>query len=109
MKQSIVCKTTNRGEQSLYLKANGKEYFLFSQAYRKSVKSFFGNETTVDRALDYTLNNGAATRKTMQKLRAYIPYVEKEYDVCVLRKSRKTRRPHKENRKSVCDDDFFAA
>ena len=99
MKNSILCKTTSKGQQSLYLQADGKEYYLFSQNYRSSVKDYYQTYVILDRALDYSANTGEAVRKTMEKLRAYIPYIEKEYGVCVLNKTKKAQRPNKTGRR----------
>lgn len=99
MKNSILCKTTSKGEQSLYLRANGKEYYLFSQNYRVSVKDYYRKPITVDRALDFSCAEGIAVQKTMEKLRAYIPYIEKEYGIAVLNKTTKAQRPNKTGRR----------
>ena len=105
MKNSILCKTTSKGQQCLYLQADGKEYYLFSQNYRSSVKDYYQTNVILDRALDYSANTGEAVRKTMEKLRTYIPYVEKEYGVCVLNKTKKAQQPKKTGRKySDCDE-----
>lgn len=44
MKNYIYCKTTAKGEQSFYLKAQDKCYFLFIQPYRKRIKRFLNKE-----------------------------------------------------------------
>ena len=109
MKNSIVCKTTAKGKQSLYLKVDGKEYFLFSQSFRKSVRDYYRNAVTIDRALDYSAGTSLAVIKAMDKLRVYIPYIEKEYGVCVLNKTLKPRHSNK-TRRTICDyDELFAA
>ena len=95
MASKIFSKITDNGKQSLYLKMSGKEFYLFSQKSYKSVCEFYGKELTVDRALDFSASTGRAVSRTMEKLRAYIPYIEKEYGVSVLNKTIKARRPKK--------------
>lgn len=95
MTSKIFSKITDNGKHSLYLKANGKEYYLFSQKSYKSACEFYGKELTVDRALDFSASTGRAVSRTMEKLRAYIPYIEKEYGVSVLNKTMNARRPKK--------------
>ena len=95
MASKIFSKITDNGNQSLYLKISGKEFYLFSQKSYQSVCEFYGKELTVDRALDFSVSTGRAVSRTMEKLRAYIPYIEKEYGVSVLNKTMKARRPKK--------------
>lgn len=44
MKAKIVCKTTEKGIQSFFVRIGEEEYFLFAQGYRKSNKLFFVTE-----------------------------------------------------------------
>lgn len=104
MSSKIFSKITEKGKQSLYLKTNGKEYYLFSQNYRRSVKEYYSTPISLDRALDFSCGDGHAVRRTMEKLRAYIPYVEKEYNISVLNKTIKHQRPNKTVR-THCDYD----
>jgi hypothetical protein len=104
MTTTVFSKTTAPREQSLYLKANGKEYYLFSQNYRRAVKEYYSTPVALDRALDFSCSNGLPVRKTMEKLRAYIPYIEREYGVSVLKKTKKAQRPNKTVR-IRCDDE----
>lgn len=103
MASKIFSKITEKGKQGLYLKTNGKEYYLFSQKYRRSVNEYYSTPLTIDRALDFSYGAGHAVRRTMEKLRAYIPYVEKEYGISVLDKTIKHQRPNK----TVCDQSDY--
>lgn len=105
----IFSKTTEKGKQSLYLRTNGKEYYLFSQDYRRSVKEYYSRPMSIDRALDFSRGEGRAVRRTMEKLRIYIPYVEKEYGLCVLSKTKKHQRPNKTVRTRCDYDDYEVA
>ena len=50
MKNTIYCKTTSRGVHSFYLKVNGKEYFLFTQSYRRGVNDCFKKGICIEQA-----------------------------------------------------------
>ena len=109
MKGIILCRTTAKEMQSLYFKADGKEYYLFSQDFRRSVKAYYQAGVTVDRALDYSASESRAVRRTMKKLRAYIPYVEKEHGICILTKTKKARMQKQRNHNHTVFDEYDAA
>ena len=87
-KSSIYCKTTSKGIQSFYVRVQGQTYFLFSQNYRRGVGDYFGNSVSIDKALQHSGAKGdRALLHTMEKLPAYIKYVEREYGLRVFRKT----------------------
>ena len=96
MKANIFCRTTAKDTHSFFVNVEGETHFLFSQDYRLGVKHYFGKPVTIDRALDYSCAHGDhALMRTMEKLPAYIRYVEREYNVEVLRKTaRKNSQKH---------------
>lgn len=106
MKNIILCRTTAKETQNFYCLANGKEYYLFSQNYRKSVKEYYRTGVTVDRAIDFSASEGRALRRTMEKLRVYIPYAEKEYGISILNKTKKAKKLPK---RILSDFDEFVA
>lgn len=85
------CKTTSKGVQSFYLSVNNKDYFLFSQAYRVTVREHFRYGLSINECLDYRQTKSCAVRRTLDKLKVYIPYVEKEYGVAVFNKTKNKR------------------
>ena len=88
MSTTIYCRTTDKAIQSFYLKTQGKTHFLFSQNFRRGVKKFFQDGVCIDLALDHARAHGDnAILNTMDKLPAYIRYVEREYGLKVLRKT----------------------
>lgn len=94
MKTTIYCKPTAQGIHSFYLLTDAGEYFLFSQNYRKGVQSYFGKGVRLDQARNYAkTNRDTAIIKTMNKLPAYIKYVEKEYGICILEQTKKREKP----------------
>ncbi len=94
MKATIYCEPTSKGVHSFYLIASGTEYYLFSQDYRKGVHEYFGKGVRIDKATDFSKSRrDAAIMRTMTKIPMYIRYVEKEYGVEILeRTKRKNRR-----------------
>lgn len=97
MKPYIYCNTTAKGVQTFYVNVDGESHILFSQAFRHGVKNYFAKPVSIDRALDFSSARGdGAILRTMEKLPSYIRYVEREYDIEVLRK---TRRKNEDYRK----------
>ncbi len=89
MRSFIYCKTEHKGEQSFYLNHYGKTYYLFTQAYRVSVKEHFQNGYIIDKRYNYSSSHGHAVRKTLDKIRQMIPFIEKECNISVLRKTQR--------------------
>ncbi|MBQ6979060.1 MAG: hypothetical protein IJQ07_00240 [Clostridia bacterium] len=92
MKTFIYCKTEKKGEQTFYLNHYGKTYYLFTQAYRVSVRDRFQTGYIIDNGYHYSSTHGVAVRKTLDKIKQAIPYIEKEFNICVLRKTKKKER-----------------
>ncbi|MBR4400473.1 MAG: hypothetical protein IKT09_02130 [Synergistes sp.] len=91
MKTTIYCRLTNKGVHSLYLLVGTEEFFLFSQAYRKGVEEYYGRGGVhIDESMKHSrAHNNSAITKTMDKIPMYIRYIEKEYDIKVLEKTKK--------------------
>lgn len=90
MKTIIYCKPTAQGIHSFYLCSEEGEFFLFSQSYHKGVQKYFSKGVRLDAARDYSKSNrDSAIVKTMNKLPMYIKYIEKEYGVAILEKTKK--------------------
>ena len=95
MKATVFCRTTAKGIQSFFVKANGKDYYLFQQAFRVSNKEYFAKGVSVDSLGKYDGVRSAAVRKTLDKLPSYIRYVEKECDLGIYEKDKKEQRNKK--------------
>ena len=96
MANFIYSKTTDKDLQSFYLVNNGKEYYMFTQKYRRGVKDYFHNKVLLNDALDISKSNrDKALIRTKTKLPMYIKYLEKEYGLVILdntfKKKAKTR------------------
>ena len=100
MANTIYCETTAKGVQSFFINANGETHFLFSQNFRRGVKDYFERGVRIDEAINFKRANGnSAIIHTMEKLPAYIRYVEREYGMEVLRRT--ARKNQKYKRKSA--------
>lgn len=90
MATTIYCKTTAKDVHTFYLLHGGKDYFLFNQNFRKGVKEFFRWGVPLNCGMDFSRSKGnSALKKTMEKLPAYIRYIEKEYGIAVLEQTKK--------------------
>ena len=90
MRTYIYCKVTEKGVHSFFLETQEGEFFLFNQSYRKGVQAYFGKGVSLTESRNFAKSNhDSAIIKTMNKLPAYIRYVEKEYGVLVLDQTKK--------------------
>lgn len=96
---TIYCSVAEKGKLAFYLEANGKDYYLFMQKYRKSTKEYFGKGRPVSDSFSMAGVHSAAVRRVIERLRSAITYVEKEYDICVLKSSEKKANRKKANKK----------
>lgn len=94
MKQSVVlCTQPVRGTLYFYVRSGKEEHYLFGQAFRPSLWRRFRSGILLDEALDWTRCGPCpADRKVCEKLFKAIPYIEKEYGLALLRKSRRSSR-----------------
>lgn len=104
----VFCKTTSKGIQSFYLTAENKDYFLFSQEYRVSVKEHFKCGLSINECLNYSLTKSCAVRRTLDKLKVYIPYIEKEYGIAVFNKTKNKNGRNNRSIYSWKDDDYYS-
>ena len=89
----IHCEPTAHGVHTFSLVANGKEYYLFRQNYRKGVHAYYSKGVPLTQAFNYSKShNDSALLRTMSKLPMYIKYAEKEYGIEVLGRTKKKSR-----------------
>ena len=95
MKSKIYCIVSSKGTHTFYLEQDGKSHFLFNQNYRKSVHKYFRHGVPLESAISFnkTHRDGALTN-TMEKLPAYIKYIEKEYQIAVLDKTKEKQKKY---------------
>ena len=96
MKNTIYFKTTAKGTHTFYLKSDGKEYFLFTQDYRKGVNDYYKYGVDIDKASDFSKSKlDSAVMRTMSKIFMYVKYIEKEYEIEILRQTVKKNKKFK--------------
>ena len=91
MKAKVICRTVEKGQQAFFVKVYGKEYFLFQQEFRISVKEFFKNSVDVNGINNYSSAHSTAVRRTLDKLPTYLHYIEKEYGVEIYEKTKEAK------------------
>ena len=100
MKTTIYCKPIDKGVHSFYLIFGEKEFFLFNQAYRKGVHDFYGKGVRFDEAMKHSrAKHDSAISRTMDKIPMYVKYIEKEFDVTILNR---TKKRNTKNNKARC-------
>lgn len=88
MKPHIYCKATEKGQHTFYLIADGREYYLFSQNYRKGVHAYFAKGIRIDDVHDFSKSkHDRAVIRTLDKLPVYIKYVESEYGIAIRKQT----------------------
>ena len=64
------------------------EYYLFSQRYRMCVEDYYGAGIPLNKAIDYSkCRRNHVIAKTMEKLRIWIRYVEKDFEIAIMDKT----------------------
>ena len=93
MKTMIYCETPEKAVHAFYMLNEGEIYYLFSQDYRKGVQDFYHKGVRLDESLDYSkAHKDTAIERTMSKSPMYIKYIEKEYGMEVLERTKKRNR-----------------
>lgn len=83
----VYCKF-NKGKHQFYVRVNNKDYYLFSQNYKRTNDEVFKNGVVINRLNRYASYNSTSVRKTVTKFKPYIHYIEGEYGVIVYEKSK---------------------
>ena len=98
MKTMIYCETPKKAVHDFYMLNEGEIYYLFSQNYRKGVQDFYHKGVRLDESLDYSkAHKDTAIERTMSKIPMYIKYIEKEYGIEVLKRTKKRNRSEGNN------------
>lgn len=86
---TVFC-TTNNNFNNFYIADGKNEYYLFSQKYRRIVNQFYCNGVSLDRAIKHSEGRRKQVlHHTMSKLKLYIKYIEKEYDIIFLNSTKR--------------------
>ena len=93
MKTMIYCETTEKASHVFYMINEGKSYYLFSQDYRMGVQELYHKGVRLDDSVDFSkAHKDTAIERTMTKIPMYIKYIEKEYGIEVLERTKKRNR-----------------
>ncbi len=85
--KKIICKVPEKGTHAFYYIDGNKEYYLFSQDFRQSIKEIFAIGVNINELKNITSKSHAVNR-TLDKLPAYIKYIENEYGIEILNKTK---------------------
>ena len=85
---TIYCIRNNQGKHLFYVKTNHKDYYLFSQNFRKSNKEVFENGVIIKDINSYSSHHSSSVRKVVSKMKPYIHYIENEYGVDIYEKTK---------------------
>ena len=84
----VFCVTVSKGTQAFFVKVNGKNYYLFQQAFKRSNKEYFAGGVEIHSISKFSNVHSTAVRDTLDKLPAYIRYVESEHGVSIYEKTK---------------------
>lgn len=89
MKTKIYC-TKKQSKHNFYACVNGKNYYLFSQDFRRGVENYFCGGKVYDEAIKHSKSKGDnALKRTMDKIPSYVRYAEKYYGIIITNRSEK--------------------
>lgn len=98
MRGKIQCVTTDKGIHSFYMILDDAKYYLFSQAFKRGVHELYRNGIDYNDAINHAKSHhDRAINKTMEKIPIYVEYVEKEYGIRFLEKTKKKASQHCRN------------
>lgn len=88
MNSIIKCNENRRGQHNFYINYAGKDYYLFSQDYHDGVNKYFSKGVSIHNIFDTKRNiKDHCVMKTVSKMKPYIRYIEKEYDLMILKET----------------------
>lgn len=84
----IYCQERN-GMHEFYMTLDRNEYYLFSQKYRVGVDKFYRKGVQLDKGIKHGIGRtDYAIHQTMDKVKRHIRYIEKEYNLIILDKTK---------------------
>ena len=106
MKDYIYCTNTAKGQQIFYLIAQGKKYFLFVQANRRSNKNVFEQGVSLYDLRKFKKHCSYSVRHTAEKIPAHIRYIEQEYGISVMEMTKRKQSNWKNKKRFVINNSF---
>ena len=94
MRQPVIyCTQPVRGTLYFYVRSAGEEHYLFGQPFRATLWDRYRFGVRLEDALKWSGCHAVPSQmKVCEKLFKMIPWIEKEYGLPLLRKSRKSSR-----------------
>ena len=87
---TVYCKTDDKAQQHFYVCFKGDSYYLFSQDFRRGVQNYYENGVSIGKAIDCSRAKfDSAITRTMRKILPHIRYVEKEYNLQILNRTKR--------------------
>jgi len=110
MQKKIYCEQPEYGQLRFYLEDSSGQHYLFTQNFNTGVNNYYKNGVSVDAALDFSrAGDDFKVLHTMEKLPAFLRYLEKECDVPVFRQSGKQRRGKSARRRRRYEENWTEA
>lgn len=87
----IICRESDmNGVLNFYAETGTEQYFLFHQKFRRSTYAFYKNGVSIHRVFDFkTAHGNRDIENVIKRLPAQIAYVEKEYNITILKRTAK--------------------
>ena len=93
---SIFCEQSKSGRLNFFVSASGEEHYLFSCPYSERAESHFRGGVFLDNAIDCTRAGGdSSILRVMNRLPSHIRYIEREYGLEILRKTKAAGARHR--------------
>ncbi len=90
----IYCTGNGNKQLNFYVKQGGESHFLFTQRFNSTAYDFYKNGVSLDKAMSFKYSkklNCSIMTKVSEKITRYLKYIEKEYDMIILEKTRRIR------------------
>lgn len=80
----IYCQERN-GMHEFYMTLDKSDYYLFSQKFRVGVDNFYKKGVLLDKGIKHGIGKtDCAIHRTMDKVKRHIRYIEQEYELVIL-------------------------
>lgn len=90
---TIHCVPGNEGRSlSFFVKQGDESHFLFMQNFNSTAYDFYKHGVSLEKAMSFKYGKKlkcSLMTKVSEKIRRYLKYIEKEYDMVILNKTRK--------------------
>ncbi len=105
MKKTVVyCVREINNKISFFIKADGRDHYLFSQKFYLSVFEFYKSGQLLQNALKSKNRCAHSLNKTAEKLIPYIRFIEQSEGLTILKKTE--RRLCKVSKKHILTEEF---